>query len=76
MTPWLESSPRIVKGKPIINRDSDQDTGYEDKAQLLGIDLGTSRSSIVSMGGVRKTVETLRRLRPRSGQPQVPQGRT
>ncbi len=53
-----ESTPRIVKGKPIMNRDSDQDTGYEEKAQLLGIDLGTSRSSIVSMGGVRKTVET------------------
>lgn len=55
-----ESAPRIkpVKGKPILSRDSDQDTGYEDKAQLLGIDLGTSRSSIVSMSGVRKTVET------------------
>ena len=55
-----ESTHRIapVKGKPILARDNDIDTGYEERAQLLGIDLGTSRSSIVSMSGVRKTVET------------------
>lgn len=46
-----------VKGRSILAA-SDQDTGYTEKAQLLGIDLGTSRSSIVSMSGVRKTVET------------------
>ena len=48
-----------VKGKPILAAASnDNDTGVTERAQLLGIDLGTSRSSIVSMGGVRKTVET------------------
>ena len=48
-----------VKGKTILAAGSnDNDSGTSEKAQLLGIDLGTSRSSIVSMGGVRKTVET------------------
>src|SRR5256714_6691539 len=54
------SSRRIapVAGKPILSTSADVDTGYTEKALLLGIDLGTSRSSIVSMNGTRKTVET------------------
>jgi rod shape-determining protein MreB len=43
--------------KPILAQ-SDQDTGLTQRALLLGIDLGTSRSSIVSMHGARKTVES------------------
>ena len=35
---------------------STNDTGRDENALLLGIDLGTSRSSIVSMRGSRKTV--------------------
>jgi len=53
--------PRLkpVAGKTILNsRSANDDSGIAEKAMLLGIDLGTSRSSIVSMGGVRKTVET------------------
>ncbi len=48
-----------VAGKTILaaNNGGD-DRGYSEKAMLLGIDLGTSRSSIVSMNGVRKTVES------------------
>src|SRR5206468_5085306 len=49
--------PAPTPGKPILSG-SDQDTGMTQKALLLGIDLGTSRSSIVSMNGVRKTVES------------------
>src|SRR5215218_6658985 len=55
------SGPRLkpVAGKTILNsRSANDDSGLAEKAMLLGIDLGTSRSSIVSMGGVRKTVET------------------
>jgi rod shape-determining protein MreB len=54
-------TPRLkpVAGKTILNSSSaNDDSGIAEKAMLLGIDLGTSRSSIVSMGGVRKTVET------------------
>ena len=48
-----------VHGKPILAAaTSDIDTGHTEKAMLLGIDLGTSRSSIVSMNGTRKTVES------------------
>jgi rod shape-determining protein MreB len=48
-----------VKGKTILaaNNGGD-DRGYSEKAMLIGIDLGTSRSSVVSMNGVRKTVES------------------
>ena len=46
-----------IAGKPIL-ASSDIDTGVTEKAMLLGIDLGTSRSSIVSMNGTRKTVES------------------
>lgn len=49
--------PKPVPGKTILSG-SDQDNGMEQKALVLGIDLGTSRSSVVSMNGVRKTVET------------------
>jgi rod shape-determining protein MreB len=55
------TSPRLkpVAGKTILaaNNGGD-DRGYTEKAMLLGIDLGTSRSSIVSMNGTRKTVES------------------
>ena len=37
---------------------SENDTGVVENALLLGIDLGTSRSSIVSMRGARKTIES------------------
>jgi rod shape-determining protein MreB len=53
------SRTKPVAGKPILaSRGGNDDSGVAEKAMLLGIDLGTSRSSIVSMGGVRKTVET------------------
>src|SRR5438874_9419428 len=48
---------RPITGKPIL-APSEVDTGITEKAMLLGIDLGTSRSSIVSMNGTRKTVES------------------
>jgi rod shape-determining protein MreB and related proteins len=48
---------RPEPGKPILSK-KDQDTGVEENALLLGIDLGTSRSSIVSMNGQRKTVDS------------------
>ena len=48
-----------VAGKTILAANNGgTDRGYSEKANLLGIDLGTSRSSIVSMNGVRKTVES------------------
>ncbi len=46
-----------VAGKPILSG-SETDTGQTERAMLLGIDLGTSRSSIVSMNGTRKTSES------------------
>ena len=55
------ASPRLkpVAGKTILAAtNGGADRGYTEKAMLLGIDLGTSRSSIVSMNGVRKTVES------------------
>src|SRR4051794_27538833 len=52
------SKPRaITPGRPIL-AGSDVDTGVVENALLLGIDLGTSRSSIVSINGARKTVES------------------
>lgn len=47
-----------VKGKSIVARHEGEDRGQTQKALLLGIDLGTSRSSIVSMHGARKTVDS------------------
>src|SRR5205809_2244781 len=47
----------IVPGRTILSN-SDQDNGATESALLMGIDLGTSRSSIVSMSGARKTVES------------------
>ena len=44
-------------GKPILTQ-SDMDNGMTEDVMLLGIDLGTSRSSIVSLSGTRKTVES------------------
>ena len=48
---------KFQPGKPIIAQ-NDQDNGLTENALLMGIDLGTSRSSVVSMNGVRKTVES------------------
>jgi len=49
--------PTHKPGKPILSS-SDQDLGATQNALLLGIDLGTSRSSVVAYNGTRKTVET------------------
>src|SRR5438045_6932252 len=46
-----------VHGKPILTQ-SDMDQGMAEDVLLVGIDLGTSRSSIVALNGVRKTVES------------------
>jgi rod shape-determining protein MreB len=52
------AKPKAIQpGRPIL-APSDVDEGATENALLLGIDLGTSRSSIVSMNGVRKTVES------------------
>ena len=51
------ASSRPAFGKPVNARKAD-DTGEHKNALLLGIDLGTSRSSIVSMDGARKMVES------------------
>ena len=48
---------KFQPGKPIVAQ-SDQDNGIVENALLMGIDLGTSRSSVVAMNGVRKTVES------------------
>jgi rod shape-determining protein MreB and related proteins len=45
-------------GKPILASASDEDTGMAENVLLMGIDLGTSRSSIVTMDGKRKTIES------------------
>lgn len=53
------SPSRPQSGKTILqSQKNDNDTGAVENALLLGIDLGTSRSSIVSMDGKRKTVES------------------
>lgn len=50
---------RPQAGKTILqSQKNDNDMGAVENALLLGIDLGTSRSSIVSMDGKRKTVES------------------
>ncbi|HEX4796315.1 MAG TPA: MamK family actin-like protein [Humisphaera sp.] len=54
-TPTGKALP--THGKP-IHQKGDIDTGMTQNAMLLGIDLGTSRSSVVSYNGTRKTVET------------------
>src|SRR5262245_25980238 len=46
------------KGKSVLARNEGEDTGATAKALLMGIDLGTSRSSIVTMNGDRKTVDS------------------
>ena len=58
-TPAASSRIAPVPGKTILAANNGgADRGYTEKAMLLGIDLGTSRSSIVSMNGTRKTVES------------------
>jgi len=44
-------------GEPLLSG-NDQDSGTVQNVQLLGIDLGTSRSSIVSMNGSRRTIDS------------------
>lgn len=46
-----------VAGKPILTQ-SDMDEGLTEDVMLLGIDLGTSRSSVVALNGVRKTIDS------------------
>jgi rod shape-determining protein MreB len=46
------------KNKSVIARNEGEDKGAAAKALLMGIDLGTSRSSIVTMHGERKTVDS------------------
>jgi rod shape-determining protein MreB len=52
-----EAKIKPQAGKPILTQ-SDMDQGMTEDVMLLGIDLGTSRSSIVSLSGTRKTVES------------------
>jgi rod shape-determining protein MreB and related proteins len=56
MTQANPPSPAKPEDKPILARGDDD--AYVENALLMGIDLGTSRSSISSMNGVRKTVES------------------
>jgi rod shape-determining protein MreB len=58
MSQTPQSSIRPVAGKPILSKNDKEDRGAESAALLLGIDLGTSRSSIVSHDGKRKTVDS------------------
>lgn len=61
-TPAARREPEIVVtstptfGKSVLSRQ--KEGGNSEQSLLLGIDLGTSRSSIVSMHGVRKTIES------------------
>jgi rod shape-determining protein MreB len=52
-----ETRIKPVPGKPILSR-TDMDEGMTDEVMLLGIDLGTSRSSIVALNGTRKTIDS------------------
>ncbi len=52
------AKPKSIQPGRTIMASNDQDTGATENALLLGIDLGTSRSSIVSINGARKTVES------------------
>ena len=64
-----QAGPRIkpVHGKPILAAaTSDVDTGKTEKAMLLGIDLGTSRSSDRLHERHAQDRRELRRLRPRT----------
>ena len=45
-----------TKSRTIL--DPGDDSGRDVAAMVMGIDLGTSRSSIASMNGVRKTVDS------------------
>ncbi|MEM7806477.1 MAG: MamK family actin-like protein [Planctomycetota bacterium] len=47
----------MANTKTILESQAD-DSGREVQAMVMGIDLGTSRSSIAAMNGVRKTVES------------------
>jgi rod shape-determining protein MreB len=52
-----ESKIKPVAGKPILTQ-SDMDNGLTEDVMLLGIDLGTSRSSVVALNGTRKTIDS------------------
>ncbi len=45
-------------GKPVLSAQMGEDKGLEQQVLLMGIDLGTSRSSIVTMDGRRKTCDS------------------
>lgn len=51
------TAPKLTPGRPVLAPSPD-DTGKHSNIHLVGIDLGTSRSSIVSMHGIRRTVES------------------
>ena len=52
------ATPPVPKpGEPILSGNG-QDSGLVQDVLLLGIDLGTSRSSIVSMNGSRRTIDS------------------
>jgi rod shape-determining protein MreB len=57
--PVARSASRVTPkpGEPILAADG-QDPGLVQNVQLLGIDLGTSRSSIVSRNGTRRTIDS------------------
>ncbi len=48
----MSETRKPIAGKPILTQ-SDMDSGMADDVMLLGIDLGTSRSSVVALNGVR-----------------------
>lgn len=57
-TATAKSKPRQATPRAPMLHPSEEDQGLVQNALLLGIDLGTSRSSIVSMNGPRKVIES------------------
>ena len=58
MSDVAKAKVKPTPGKPILASASEEDTGLAENVLLMGIDLGTSRSSIVTMDGKRKTVDS------------------
>jgi rod shape-determining protein MreB len=54
----IKSSLMPHIGKPVLAAQTGEDTGAQQDVLLMGIDLGTSRSSIVTMDGRRKTCDS------------------
>lgn len=52
-----QRSNKAVIGKPVLTK-ADMDSGLGEDVIMLGIDLGTSRSSVVALNGVRKTIDS------------------